>query len=89
MRSIFSKAKLPAGYYHRANFTTNCKTLGTPATKDEFKFCEDATFWDIHNKGGELSERKVVVSCDASAYAALFFFSKAHINQIGSSGILS
>ncbi|KAG7089622.1 hypothetical protein E1B28_011288 [Marasmius oreades] len=62
--AIFTTPDLPEGYYHAGNYLTQCSTL-----KDEqnglLKHCEDATFWEMHDDAGKLTERKVILSCDA------------------------
>ncbi|KAJ8072534.1 hypothetical protein AAF712_009361 [Marasmius tenuissimus] len=61
--SILTKPDLPAGYYHAGNYLTQCSSL-----KDEqnglLRNCEDATFWELHDSAGKLTERKVLLSCD-------------------------
>ncbi|EEB94512.1 hypothetical protein MPER_06660, partial [Moniliophthora perniciosa FA553] len=64
INTVFTKPDLPAGFYHAGNYVSQCTAL-----KDEqnalLKNCEDATFWELHDKAGKLTERKVLVSCDA------------------------
>ncbi|ESK88793.1 serum paraoxonase arylesterase 2 [Moniliophthora roreri MCA 2997] len=64
IHTVFTKPDLPAGFYHAGNYVSQCTAL-----KDEqnalLKNCEDATFWELHDKDGKATERKVLVSCDA------------------------
>ncbi|TFK72893.1 calcium-dependent phosphotriesterase [Pluteus cervinus] len=63
--SILIKSPLPEGYYYGGNFTTQCTNLPNPADSDDLvKYCEDVTFWDLHDQSGKLSERRVILSCD-------------------------
>ncbi|KAF5367543.1 hypothetical protein D9758_003669 [Tetrapyrgos nigripes] len=54
-----STSSLPEGYLYVGDALSNCETLKAP----ELKYCEDVTFWDVHN--GPNTEKVLVVTCDA------------------------
>ncbi|KAF8656826.1 hypothetical protein AX16_002374 [Volvariella volvacea WC 439] len=70
--TIFVQSPLPDGYFAGGDFSTHCETLKEdidPSTPKALKYCEDITFWDLHDSednGGGLVERRVLLSCDAN-----------------------
>ncbi|KAJ6505967.1 hypothetical protein DFH09DRAFT_285256 [Mycena vulgaris] len=56
----FFKRQLPRAYYAEGD-AKQCLLKTAP----DFQFCEDATFWDLHDgTKGSLTERRVLVGCD-------------------------
>ncbi|KAK0223221.1 hypothetical protein IW262DRAFT_1473139 [Armillaria fumosa] len=63
--SILTVAPFPDGYIHGGNFSSQCETLKDESGNDALKFCEDVTFWDLHDGEAKLEERKVLFTCDS------------------------
>ncbi|TFK40318.1 arylesterase [Crucibulum laeve] len=62
--SIIDKSAFPTGYVHGGDYSTDCKTLQDSDGSNDLKFCEDATFWELHNVAGKLEERRLLITCD-------------------------
>ncbi|KIK63132.1 hypothetical protein GYMLUDRAFT_482086 [Collybiopsis luxurians FD-317 M1] len=62
--SILTRPDLPDGYYYRGDVSTHCSNLNS-SPDPAFKYCEDASFWELHDTDGKLEERRVIVSCDS------------------------
>ncbi|KAK0500463.1 hypothetical protein EDD18DRAFT_1102571 [Armillaria luteobubalina] len=63
--SILTVAPFPDGYIRGGNFSSQCETLKDESGNDALKFCEDVTFWDLHDGEAKLEERKVLFTCDS------------------------
>ncbi|KAF5377335.1 hypothetical protein D9757_008028 [Collybiopsis confluens] len=66
--NMLTAPNLPDGYFYAGNVSTHCRDLN-PSQDPAFKYCEDASFWDLHDTNGKLEERRVVISCDAGRTA--------------------
>lgn len=63
---IVVKTSLPSAWFNKGNFSTQCHTLGgiVDDKAPALKYCEDATFWDLLDRNGNMNERRVIMSCD-------------------------
>ena len=64
--NIIMKSPLPRGYIAHGNYDSQCTTVRDFSHKQEesLSFCEDQTFWELHDATGNVVERPVIVSCD-------------------------
>ncbi|KAL1694294.1 hypothetical protein GGG16DRAFT_110336 [Schizophyllum commune] len=73
--NILFTPPLPPSYYAHGNATLQCGSLHeeaiVPLHADNFKYCEDAAFWEIYPLAGEHRPitRRAIISCDASRKA--------------------
>ncbi|PPQ65286.1 hypothetical protein CVT26_000246 [Gymnopilus dilepis] len=63
---ILIRSPLPHGYIANGDFASDCKVLGGKANPhaQSMSYCEDETFWELHDEQGKLIERSVIASCD-------------------------
>lgn len=59
-------AGLPAGYYSGGDYHKHCEII---KSDNDFKFCEDAIFWDHLDSSDHLTDRLMLVSCDSGRKA--------------------
>ena len=64
--SIILKSPLPRGYIAHGIYDSQCTTARdfTDKPEESLSFCEDETFWELHDATGNVVQRPVIVSCD-------------------------
>ena len=69
--SVIQKSPLPRGYISHGNYDSQCTTVRdfTDKREESLSFCEDETFWELHDATGKVVERPVIVSCDPNRKA--------------------
>ncbi|KAJ8516594.1 hypothetical protein ONZ45_g6123 [Pleurotus djamor] len=63
---MLTLSPFPLGYYASGDFASDCSPLAPSddSTYEEFKFCEDITFWDVSSSDSSTQTRHVIASCD-------------------------
>ena len=64
--TIVVKSPFPKGYIAHGNYDSQCTTVRdlTDKPEESLSYCEDETFWELHDATGNVVERPVIVSCD-------------------------